>query len=284
MSLSAHYAHITYRKARNMEKESCDPRALKVAELVHRRENPQATILFGSRARGDHEERRSDIDIMLVIPDTPATDYKEALDEWAQEVARDIYQRQVPVQLTWYRRAEFDENLRYINDVATRALLDGVLMSETPEQFHSRYSDGEQMEPEYKWTDFNNRLDHAEGHLETFESVDHRRTRDFILGEHAQAALEHAMKAIIAGHGGTYRDTHSLGHLLGTVRRIDPELRSFSLSIPPDIYSAYAGNESYKAERQQPPLTEVDDYRERTVNDVEFLLERARQLGPSMYP
>ena len=269
---------------RKMTENNCDPRALKVAELVHERENPHATILFGSRARGDQEEFRSDIDIMLVIPETPGIEYKEALDEWAQQVALGIYQRQVPVQLTWYRRAEFDENLRYINDVATRALLDGVLMSENPEQFHSRYSNGDQMEPEYKWTDFNNRLDHAEGHLETFESLDPRRTRDFIVGEHAQAALEHAMKAIIAGHGGTYRSTHNLGQLLGSVRRIDPELRSFTLSISPDIYSAYAGYEGYSAERQQPRLTDVDDYRERTVNDVEFLLERARKLGPALYP
>jgi HEPN domain-containing protein/predicted nucleotidyltransferase len=270
-----------------MEKGSCDPRALKVAEMVHRRENPHATILFGSRARGDHEDHRSDIDIMLVIPETPATDYKEAIDEWAQQVARDIYHHQVPVQLTWYRRAEFDENLRNINDVATRALLDGVLMSENPEQFHSRYSGGEQMGPEYKWTDFNNWLEHAEGHLEAFEMLDDARVRDFLLGEQAQAALEHAMKAITAGHGGIYRDTHNLGHLLGRVRRIDSELQSFTLSIYPDIYSiysAYAGNEGYSAERQQPRLTEVDDYRERTVNDVEVLLERARQLGPSMYP
>ena len=152
-----------------MNENKCDPRALKVAKLVHERENPQATILFGSRARGDQEENRSDIDIMLVIPETPGAEYKEALDEWAQQVALDVYQRQVPVQLTWYRRADFDENLRYINDVATRALLDGVLMSENPEQFHSRYSNGDRMEPEYKWTDFNNRLDHAEGHLEAFE-------------------------------------------------------------------------------------------------------------------
>ena len=104
-----------------------------------------------------------------------------------------------------------------------------------------------------------------------------------MLGEQAQAALEHAMKAIVAGHGGTYRSTHNLGVLLGSVRRIDPELRSFTLSIPPDIYSAYAGDEGYSAERQQPRLTEVDDYMERTVNDVEFLMERARQLGPAMY-
>lgn len=261
-----------------------DPKALTVARMVHRRENPQATILFGSRARGDHEEQRSDIDIMLVLPEVPEAGHKELVDEWAQQVASKVYRRPVPVQLTWYARARFDENLRYVNDVATRALLDGVLMSGTPEEFHSRYADGQPADCEYNWTEYQNRLDHAEGHLEAFERMDEVGARDFIVGEHAQAALEHAMKAIIAGHGGTWRDTHNLGHLLGTVRRIDPEMRDYTLGISPDIYSAYAGNEGYAAERQQPRLTDQDDYRERTIADVFNLLERARQLGPNKSP
>ena len=43
-----------------------DAKALQVARLVQQRERPELAILFGSRARGDHNETRSDIDIMLV--------------------------------------------------------------------------------------------------------------------------------------------------------------------------------------------------------------------------
>ena len=43
-----------------------DPRALQVARFVRQRERPQLTILFGSRARGDHDDLESDIDVMLV--------------------------------------------------------------------------------------------------------------------------------------------------------------------------------------------------------------------------
>ena len=49
-----------------------DPRALRVAQQVHEMARPLATILFVSRARGDHREDSSDIDILLVgeVPDT----------------------------------------------------------------------------------------------------------------------------------------------------------------------------------------------------------------------
>ena len=43
-----------------------DAKALRVAQLVQQREQPELAILFGSRARGDHDEAQSDIDIMLV--------------------------------------------------------------------------------------------------------------------------------------------------------------------------------------------------------------------------
>ena len=33
-----------------------DPKALRIAKAVQRREQPELVILFGSRARGEHEE------------------------------------------------------------------------------------------------------------------------------------------------------------------------------------------------------------------------------------
>ena len=71
--------------------------------------------------------------------------------------------------------------------------------------------------------------------------------------------------------------------LLGAVRRIDPYMNNFRLSIPPDIYSEYAGDNEYEREGTQPLLTAQDDYRERTVNDIRALIERAHELGPTMY-
>ena len=60
-------------------------------------------------------------------------------------------------------------------------------------------------------------------------------------------------------------------------------MSDFRLSIPPDLYSEYAGDDEYRRERTQLLLTDQDNYRERTVNDIRALIERARELGPAMY-
>ena len=261
-----------------MTADTCDPRALRLAQAVHQRERPQATILFGSRARGDYDERRSDIDIMIVQPVEPDSDYKLAALEWADATAQAAYGRPVPVQLVWFAREEFQERQRYINHVTTQALLDGVVMSENPEDFRSRYADdGEESEYEYDWTNYENRLYHAEQHVIAFEDLINLGRTDLLVGQQAHSALEHAMKAVIAAHGGTYSSTHNLGRLLGSVRRIDLELRDFSFSIAPDIYSAYAGEQEYE-ERVQPLLTSQPGYREQTVADAQRLIDRAREV------
>ena len=49
----------------------CDLRALQIARQLHREQRPFLTILFGSRARGDYDDERSDIDVMLVREKVP---------------------------------------------------------------------------------------------------------------------------------------------------------------------------------------------------------------------
>ena len=263
-----------------MTAKTCDPRALQLAQAIHFRERPQATILFGSRARGDYDEKRSDVDIMLVLPDKPDYERKIEALEFADEIALGIYDRRIPVQLVWFSREEFQENKRYINHVSTQALLDGVIMTATPEDFRSRYADDtEETEYEYQWSDYRNRLYHAESHLRVFQTLVDAGENDIMIAQRAHSALEHAMKAVIFGNRGTPARTHNLGHLLGSVRRIDPELRDFRLSIPPDVYSQYAGEDEYR-NNELPTLTSVENYRERTTADAERLIERAKQLEP----
>lgn len=266
-----------------MNKTNHDPLALSVARALHRQERPQATILFGSRARGDYEESRSDIDIMLILAEEPGQEHKEFSEAWAAEQARSAYGYNVPVQLVWLAREAFDRNRKYVNHVVRRALQDGVVMSQNPEDFSRGYDGNEETVYEREWTDYSNRLFHAERHLAGFRLMDDNQMGDLLIAQQAQSALEHALKAIIAGHGDFYRDTHNIGHLLGTVRRIDPTLADFSLSISPDIYSEYAGRHEYNEGGKEPLLTEQEGYRERTMRDVETLLERARRLGPSLF-
>ena len=267
-----------------MSETNCDPRALKVAQALHEREQPQATILFGSRARGDYNDRRSDIDIMQVNPYEPDPAYKNRATEWIEEVAQAIYGRPVPVQLVWFAQDEFRENSRYVNHVTTQAMLDGVVMSQNPEDYRSRYEDDcEETEYEYQWTDYENRVFHAESHLRVFQALCDLGENDLMIGQRAHSTLEHGMKAVIAAYGGTYPTTHNLGQLLGTVRRVErgADLADFSLSMSPDIYSEYAGDQEYKLRRNFPPLTEQPDYRERTVADAQRLIDRARAIRQS---
>lgn len=266
-----------------MSETNCDPRALKVAQALHQREQPQATILFGSRARGDYDDRRSDIDIMQVNPGEPDRAYKDRATEWVEEIAHAIYGRPVPVQLVWFAQDEFRENSRYVNHVTTRAMLDGVVMSQNPEDYRSRYADDEETEYEYQWTDYENRVFHAESHLRIFRTLVDLGENDLMIGQQAHSTLEHAMKAVIAAHGGTYPATHNLGQLLGTVRRVErgADLENFALSISPDIYSEYAGDQEYKLRRNFPMLTEQPDYRLHPVTDAQRLIDRARAIRQS---
>ena len=238
-----------------------------------------ATILFGSRARGDHEERRSDIDIMLVRAEEPDGEYKGSVEEWAEGVVRAAYGRWVPVQLVWISEQGFSEGTRYINHIATQALFDGVIMTQNPEEYHNRDADDEETEYEYDWTPYDERMRHAEAHLEAFVLCAENGMNDLIIGQQAQNALEHAMKALLEAHQVRYQRTHNIGNLLGHVRHIDPEIREFAISIAPDIYTKYAGEQVY--ELSEPFLTDQPDYRERTVADAQRIIHRAREVRQS---
>lgn len=90
------------------------------------------------------------------------------------------------------------------------------------------------------------------------------------------------MKAVIAALGAVYPSTHNLAHLVGTICRLpDSELQDCALSIPPDVYSEYAGHQEYLDGRVSPMLTQLPDYRERTVADTQRLLDRARAIRRS---
>ena len=83
---------------------NADPRAVAVARAVHEREQPQATILFGSRARGDYNEKHSDIDLLLVCDDYPDTDARIDAEEFARATVDAVYRRYVPFQLEYVCR------------------------------------------------------------------------------------------------------------------------------------------------------------------------------------
>ena len=255
-----------------------DARALRVARLVQERAQPEFAILFGSRARGDHDELTSDIDVMLVLAAEPGADEQQAADRDAQQAAQAAYGREVPVQLTWRTVADFRHSRRYTNSVESNAMREGIVMPRNPESYQAGDYEDEETEYEYNWGDYENRLFHAETHLETFNHLGNANLNDLVIGQHAQRALEHGLKALIAAHGVEYPKTHNIGALLGKVREEDARMRNFHLGIPADVYSEYAGEDAYKERRIRPKLTDQADYLTKTVADAQFIIERARAI------
>ncbi len=254
----------------------CDPLALQVARFVQQQEQPELTILFGSRARGDYDER-SDIDVMLIREDLPDSEVKEKADRSTGEEAEKAYGREVPVQLVWRTLEEFRRNRRYVNSVETNAVRDGIIMPGNPENYSAHDYEDEETEYEYDWTTYDQRLRHTETHLDTFTRMVQDGYADLVIGQHAQGTLEHGMKALLEAHGASYRSVHNLSELLGNVRYVDPEMADFSLSIPPDVYSEYRGEREY-GERLQPELTSYPDYLERTREDAQYIIDRAKEV------
>ena len=162
----------------------CDPRALRVAQELHRAQQPEVTVLFGSRARGDYEEDRSDIDVLLVRDSVPDGEQKNLIKEDAEKLARSLYGWSVSVQTVWCTRDEFDQMRRTVNHVVARALQDGVVMPRDPEDYNSRYGQDE-LDHSNEWTVTGERLRHAKEHLAMFDMaihsasshMDDRRTR-----------------------------------------------------------------------------------------------------------
>ena len=264
-----------------MTRANADPRAIAVAEAVHQRERPQATILFGSRARGDYNDKYSDIDLLLVCEDYPETDARIDAEEFARATVDSIYRRCVPFQLEYVCRHSFDSERPYINSVTTQAMLTGVVMTDNPEEFTSEYSNRTEGHPRrFNWLEYDEHIAAVEDELALLGIIYKNNPIDRGIGSHAQQALERAMKAAIIAHGTMpERDTHSIGSLLGTLRRIDPELAGYHFAVDPSIYTQYAGGERYRlGSSDRPRLTEVSGYYDDTVQDVRFLLTYARQV------
>ncbi len=263
-----------------MTRTTADPRAVAVAEAVHQRERPQATILFGSRARGDYHDKYSDIDLLLVCEESPDDENREEARDFVRRTVKAVYKREVPFQLEYTCRDFFDSQRPYINSVPTQALLTGVVVSDSPEEFTSQYaSQPEGFPRRYNWPEYDEHIAAAEDFLTAFNSLSEVNPVDRALGQLAQQALERAMKAAIIAHGATpERNTHNIGGLLGTLRRLDAEMAEYHFSVEPDIYNQYAGGDRYASASGQRRLTDIENYHEDTVDDARFLLDYARRV------
>ena len=254
-----------------------DPKALQVAWTVQRVEQPELKILFGSRARGDHREQKSDIDIMLIQGQELDRKQQQLANRRAESAVEEIYGWDVPVQLVWRTLDKFRQRRRYSNSVETQAAREGIVMPREPETYSTRDYEDAETEYEFDWSTYDERLHHAEVHLGAFQLDVESNMDDLLIGQQAQNALEQGLKALLEAHDARYRWTDDIGELLDKVRNHDCQLKEFRLAIQTDIYCAY-DRERELLPRVQPLLTDQPGFRERTTADAELIINRAAEL------
>ena len=229
-----------------LRKRKPDPQAVSVTRQVHQLAHPLATILFGSRARGNHREDSSDIDILLV-GEAPGTLQQESrMQREAQEISDAIYGRTVPTQVLWITREKFKQEEMFLNSVSTRAMLEGVVFSDHPEDFRSRYDGEDPPPPRYEWDTYQINLREAGRELTliwaclelsqgrepsrklpaTFRSLmlvpmDKEELEDNVRVRPA-SALEYALKAAVAATGEVARGRAGIPELDRMLRQVAP--------------------------------------------------------------
>ena len=117
------------------------------------------------------------------------------------------------------------------------------------------------------------RVWHARSHLTTLmnvyrlgiDSYEDALEWDKAMGEQAQRALEHALRAMISAHGRRYQREHKFEELLGAARACVPGL---TLQSDLDVLSAVGGGTAYET----PELDlDVDQLLESVRHDVTHL-------------
>ena len=247
-----------------------DPKALGVAKAVYEAIGPNRLILFGSRARGDHHDETSDIDILVVLDQVQDEALIGAAESAARQSVDRLYHHRVPVQLLWRTTEEFQQARRTINGVVARAIDEGIIMPEGLEDDRNQDNDYA-----HEWTITDQRVEHAEIHLEEFQDRAENNRTDRIIGKNAQEAMEHALKALISAYGIRYERTHDLNKLLEQVNDADPWFQ-FNPRSNYHVLNQYSGGDDYYRPKQF--LTDSPTYYEDVTSDVRTLLARVSEL------
>ena len=251
----------------------CDFRALSVALELHREEEPEITILFGSGARGDYQDGRSDIDVMIVQQILPSREQRARTDESARTSVELIYGEYVLVQVVWQTTERFGRMRRTINDVVAGALRHGIIMSRNPENPDLKRS----QDHDYEWvvTDWRRHL--AEEYLESFHEMADQNRDDMIIGQMASCGLDQSLKALISANRKKYPLTGDVNRLFQSAREADTGFmcRQF---IDGRIYDQYPRSQEYDAQAR---ITDIPDYRDLVHAEVRAILDRVLELWPS---
>ena len=247
-----------------------DPNALALGRAVQAETGAEEVILFGSRARGDYRED-SDIDLLLIHSTSKDNELRAKVNEKAKAAAVGLYGIPVGVDLVWFTREEFDRMRRSHNHVTAIVAEEGVSMEGEPASLQH----GDDGEYSYEWTLTSQRCRHAKAHLRsTRRSIEYQEI-DIITGQHAQQALEHAMKGLISAGGRRYPRHHELVDLERRMRLADPEFTQ-PMESPLSALNDYGGGLRY--EEPYAPLGDHDELLRKVESDVQRIFQRIGSL------
>ena len=102
-----------------------DQRAVEVAREIHRMAEPEQTILFGSRARGDHRPD-SDIDVLIIKDPSPPEDWLEDLRDRARTLQKARLPEASGIDVICMTAREFDTRRHLRNNLANSIAKQGA--------------------------------------------------------------------------------------------------------------------------------------------------------------
>ena len=194
-----------------------DSRAADVASAVHDVLNPVQTILFGSRARGDHRWY-SDIDIFVITAGETAPDYREYAKGIAEQARKELLPEADKTDVICWTLQKFLDNRCLKNNLANRVARDGLPIMPPEEIGYSSDHGAESID----WNNVRTRVRESRENADSIQNgVDIERIGQKVLGHIAQQALEHGYKALLGANGHDYPvgwQGHDLGGLIALVR------------------------------------------------------------------
>ena len=201
-----------------------DRRALDVARKIHSMAESEQTILFGSRARGDHRPD-SDIDVLIIKDPSPPEDWLEDLRDRARTLQMSELPEASGIDVICMTAKEFDTRRHLRNNLANSIAKQGA--SILPQE------NTEIPEESIDWDDVNGKMKDATGAADGLVAIANAGIlgvmSDKQAGRMALDALQDAYKAVLGAHGYEYptsgRDGHNLRIIIRLIRqhRIIPD-------------------------------------------------------------
>ncbi|MDE2786284.1 MAG: HEPN domain-containing protein [Chloroflexota bacterium] len=268
-------ANIGMARMDRVSHQEFDRRALAVGQAVYEALEPEAVILFGSRARGDYRAD-SDIDLMLIVGDNSKNPERErAAHDVASETVRRIYGHLLHVDVVQYTARQFDDELPSINRLASRVAEYGITLDGNRMAHQRLHYDDDARREEVAL-----RLYDAEEHCATLELVVAAGRGDQVVGYNAQQTIEHTLKALTAALGGRYSTTHELQDLMAEVRATERAAgRALGIDLPEHLawLSAYARGSKYDPKPQ--PIEDRQGLLETVCGFQRVVAERLRSVN-----